>query len=721
MQAGSSNVVRRRHLYTVAALAMAMALPAVASGHLERPSYWPDPGADNASGEPTGGEVPKARSLGSAVTGQGPGKVRVVCQNSSLSLAKDSIKQASNKGFRLRPSQPKKKLSDSKAQKLLDINKALADMCKYKAVQAAIDDSSNNDRVVVMPGRYTEPDSREAPVNDPKCNPSMLQQDQSGASVPSYEYQAKCSNDQNLIYVQGRKVKGEPLAEPDPDRHGIPEQELGKCVRCNLQLEGSGARPEDVLLDAGKSYSNAKKPGSRPGSGSDTSAEDCLAAADGPDNPCYAKHVVLRTDRSDGFVGRNFLMRGAKEHGFYTEESDGVLLDKVKFFWNADYGHLSFTSDHSVVKNCDGYGSGDAVVYPGAAPQTGEFRDEEFYPEERFNTVIKKCDLHGSAMGYSGSMGNSVRVTKNNFYGNANGLTTDTLSAPGHPGFPADGMKVDNNLFYSNNFNVYADDSPVVPLVPQAVGTGIMWPGMNDGEFSNNKVFDNWQHGTFLIGIPDAIAGEAEGNVDSNNHCEPNPTFSTSCANQYHDNEMGVVPDGFKAHPQLTKFGNESGLVADGNARGAASPYEEGQLPNGVDFWWDESPSSKNNCWFDNTGYDGTRDSLTANPPINPAGPGMSVPGFLPEDCATAVGNPAGYGPKFVLLLGCFAEYETGNAGDGTCPWFDDQSQPGTQAFREEQADERRHLRELGDSPEAKNIEEYFSDVSGEDYFGPGD
>ena len=125
---------------------------------------------------------------------------------------------------------------------------------------------------------------------------------------------------------------------------------------------------------------------------------------------------MLRTDRSDGFVGRNFLMRGAKEHGFYTEETDGILLDKVKFFWNADYGHLSFTTDHNVVKNCDGFGSGDAVVYPGAAPQTGEFRDEAFYPTERYNTVIKQCDLHGSAMGYSGSMGNSVRITRSRLH-----------------------------------------------------------------------------------------------------------------------------------------------------------------------------------------------------------------------------------------------------------------------------------------------------------------
>ena len=79
--------------------------------------------------------------------------------------------------------------------------------------------------------------------------------------------------------------------------------------------------------------------------------------------------MVLRTDRADGFVGRNFLMRGAREHGFYTEETDGILLDRVKFFWNADYGHLSFTTDHNVVQNCDGFGSGDAVVYPGAAPR----------------------------------------------------------------------------------------------------------------------------------------------------------------------------------------------------------------------------------------------------------------------------------------------------------------------------------------------------------------
>ena len=106
-----------------------------------------------------------------------------------------------------------------------------------------------------------------------------------------------------------------------------------------------------MILDAGTNYDGRQGPTAKPGG--------------------YAKHVVLRADRADGFVGRNFLMRGALEHGFYTEETDGVLLDRTKFFWNADYGHLSFTTDHHLVQNCDGFGAGDAVVYPGAAPETG--------------------------------------------------------------------------------------------------------------------------------------------------------------------------------------------------------------------------------------------------------------------------------------------------------------------------------------------------------------
>ena len=212
--------------------------------------------------------------------------------------------------------------------------------------------------------------------------------------------------------------------------------------------------------------------------------------------------MVLRADRADGFVARNFLMRGAREHGFYTEETDGVLLDRVKFFWNADYGHLSFTSDHQRVQNCDGFGSGDAVVYPGAAPETGSQRTS-FYPDApRRNTVITKCDLRGSALGYSGSMGNAVRITRNHIYGNTTGIASDTLSSAGHPGFPADSSEIDNNLIYSNNLDLYRPDAPVKPLVPVPIGTGIIYPGMNDARVHDNWFFDNWREGAMLFAVP---------------------------------------------------------------------------------------------------------------------------------------------------------------------------------------------------------------------------
>ena len=193
--------------------------------------------------------------------------------------------------------------------------------------------------------------------------------------------------------------------------------------------------------------------------------------------------MILRVDRADGFVGRNFLVRGALEHGIYIEETDGYLLDRVKFFWAADYGNLTFTSDHGLYKNCDGFGSGDSVVYPGAAPETGAQADKYFYPDApRFNTVVKKCDMRGSALAYSGSMGNAVRITKNHIYGNGTGLSTDTISASGHPGFPADSVEIDHNYIYSNNLNLFtATTRRVEPVVGVPVGVGVIWPGINNG------------------------------------------------------------------------------------------------------------------------------------------------------------------------------------------------------------------------------------------------
>src|SRR5688572_29719983 len=79
-----SRTQGRRHrrlvlIAAAAAVAAALAAPA-ALAHIERASYWPDPGADTADGVPTGGVVPDVRPLFSALDQGAVGETRVVCQ-----------------------------------------------------------------------------------------------------------------------------------------------------------------------------------------------------------------------------------------------------------------------------------------------------------------------------------------------------------------------------------------------------------------------------------------------------------------------------------------------------------------------------------------------------------------------------------------------------------------------------------------------------------------
>jgi hypothetical protein len=719
------------------ALILGLLVCGTASAHLERPSYWPDPAPDTSITPAAGGKVPALRSLASAVAGRPAPRttrartrtrtrtrrrarvpaytgsarpaatrprtrVRVVCQGRngsvSLSRARASIASARSNGYVLRPSQPRIKLNKAQADRLLRINEQLREMCRFTSIQDAINASGNNDRVVIMPGTYTEPKSRSKPENDPRCKPGLLQRDASGDPTPSYEYQVTCPHDQNLLYVQGRAVVGKPLDPPRSDRRGIPEQELGPCVRCNLQIEGSGAKPEDVIMDAGSNYQG-------------TGAEAKPLA--------HAKHVVLRVDRADGFVGRNFLMRGALEFGFYTEETDGVLLDRTKFFWNADYGHLSFTSDHHTVQNCDGMGAGDAVIYPGATPETGS-QTTDFYPDgPRYNTLVTKCDMRHSALGYSGSMGNAVHITDNHIYGNATGVASDTLSSAGHPGFPTDGIKVNNNYFYSNNFNVYAPDSPVKPLVGVPIGTGIIYAGVNDARVHDNWFFDNWRDGAMLFAVPDALTsfGGPEGDVYPGVSClngaDTNPTsssISTSCGNHYFNNRMGQVPAGFRFPPNVGKFGVPHGNLA------------AGRLPNGNDFWWDEFPSNRWNCWFGNTGADGTPGSVTGSEPFMR---GPSVPPNPLPDCAggTNQGLSVGTGDvaKEAYLVDCSQGPSGGPprtlapGGGGNplgCDWFTPPPRPGSaQAASKRRATEIA-AREYEQTPEAERLRQRMQELA---------
>ncbi|MEA2389137.1 MAG: hypothetical protein QOG41_1910 [Thermoleophilaceae bacterium] len=486
------------------AVAGVLAIAAVAGAHVERTAYWPNPKPDAAVHPAAGGGVPKPRSLASALNKKPPGKTRIVCQKRSYKRAKRGIADARKHGYVIRPSQPRIRISKQRARTLRNLNRRLFKRCKFHEIQAALTATRNNDRVVVMPGIYTEPTSRKKPSQDPKCAP-LKEDGDHGSGGLSYKYQFTCPNDQSLLALPGRLPGKGQDPPPQDNRHGIPNS--GRCIRCNVQVEGSGVTPDDTIVDTG----DWTKPR-------------------GPNGIGSKKDVGFRIDRADGFVLRNMKFRHAAEHDVYVMETDGYLLDRMKFYYAGQYGELTFANDHGMVKNCEAIGNGDSGVYPGGAVDTGEQRPPG--TPFRLNQAITKCDVHHNTLGYSGTMGNATHLYNNDFYDNSTAIATDSFYAGGHPGYAQDSATFENNRIYSNNFNSFTSDSDVAPDVPVPVGVGILIAGGNNNQIKGNRIWDNWRRGTMLIAVPDAVSDK----YDS--------AETTSHRNRYHDNVMGIAPGG---------------------------------------------------------------------------------------------------------------------------------------------------------------------------------
>jgi hypothetical protein len=552
--------MRRAILILVFAIAGVVVAPQVASAHVERPSYWPDPTPDCHVSPCAGGKVPTARTLGSALNRALPGRTRVVCKSDSLRLARREIRAARAHGYNIRPTDHRT-VSRKAARKLLRINERLFDRCSYHQIQAAVTASRNNDRVVVMPGVYTEPKSRSKPTNDPACAKYAVTSDSGDPGAPSHTYQVKCPNDANLVAVIGRGIG--PGTDPVPalaDRHGIPN--AGSCIRCNVQLEGSGVSADDVVVEAGAAS----------------------AGNGGPSAIGHKKDVGIFVDRADGFVLRNLTVRHAREHDIYILETDGYLMDRFKTFYAGGYGVLTFVEDHGRIQNCEAKGNGDSGIYPGSGAPTLVNRKVSFYPTARYSQEIRWCDIHHNTGGFSGTDSHGTLIDHDNFYGNALGYTTDVFTAAGHPGFPQGGNVVEHNNFYSNNFNPFQAGSDVEPFIGAPVGTGLWLAGGNDNVVRDNRFYDNWRRGMMLFAVPDAtVCGPVIGTPVPG--CDP-LGISTSFNNSMYGNVMGVAPGG-------------------------------AVKPNGLDFWWDSFLGNTGNCWYGNSAATGK--SVTSSPASLPS------------------------------------------------------------------------------------------------------
>jgi hypothetical protein len=348
--------------------------------------------------------------------------------------------------------------------------------------------------IAILPGLYREEPSQAAPTGS--CATLPARWSKMGYQVLSFEQQQQCPHNQNLVAVLDKQ---------------------------DLQIEGTGAGPLDVVVDAE-----------------------------------YRKLNAIRADRTDGVYFRNFTAQRTTFNSLYILETDGFVIDHVLTRWNDEYGFLTFASDHGVYTDCEAYGNGDGGLYPGSASNINDGRGHEV---PRYAIEIRRCRSHDNALGYSGTAGDSMWVHDNEFFDNMVGATMDSLW-PSHPGLPQNHAKFENNKIYDNNRNYYAytrdgtcakppaergyEQGVVCSQVGVPPGTGILVAGGNYNVFRNNRIWGHERAAFQLFGVPAFIRGENDlaKQADTSNY------------NRYEGNVFGVGPAGEKR-------------------------------PNGLDVWWD--------------------------------------------------------------------------------------------------------------------------------------
>ncbi len=458
------------------ALLAALLLPAFALAHPERTTFFPDH---------TKGERPTYRTTGEIIT---------VCKPDSRSRVNRLWK---GKGA---------KTSRTRRLRLKQLKR-----CKFQHIQAAVDAAKSGARIRIFPGVYREEPSRAVTFNDPKCSrddakywePTGDSHGEDG-KVPTYLFHWECKNSRNLIQIMGDSPS-------DPDR---------ECdVKCDLQIEGLGRKPDDVLLVGDRK-----------------------------------KRDVLRADRADGIVIKNIAAEQASFNGIDVVETNGFLVEDVIGRYNQNYGVLTFTSDNGLYNRVEGYGNGDSGIYPGSGPEGHCLR---------FGIEIKNSSSHDNVLGQSGTAGNGTWVHDSKWFNNGTGIVNDSF-ASGHPGMPQDCSKWEDNQVFSNNTNFFEEKNQsycgktpfdkrprehVCPQFQSPVGAGFAFYGANGNIIRNNQVWDNWRSGYRLFWVPGAVRGDNSQQAQRD----------TSHENKITNNTFGRSPDGKVMPNGVDVFWDEQG------------------------------------------------------------------------------------------------------------------------------------------------------------------
>ncbi|HEX6232670.1 MAG TPA: hypothetical protein VFZ63_06055 [Jiangellaceae bacterium] len=356
----------------------------------------------------------------------------------------------------------------------------------FATVQEAVDAVTQpGTNIYLLPGDYPEEPSRPEPMG------ACAELDRPWYDGGHYRYQilefddqVACPTNQNLVAILGIR---------------------------DLQIEGTGAEPGDVILDAG-----------------------------------YTKLNALRADRADGIYLKNFTAQRTTFNAIYVIETQGFVIDQVVGRWNDEYGFLTFAVDHGLYTGCEAYGNGDSGIYPGSASDINKHRG---YGVDRYSVEITGCYSHHNLLGYSGTAGDSVWAHDNDFSNNTAGLAMDSLF-PDHPGLPQNHSTFENNLIYENNQDYYGyvrdgtcglpsaergyENGVVCPAIGVPTGTGLLTAGGNYNVFRDNWVYGNDYAGFLLLHPPAFVRGETGLTTQ----------WDTSHHNTYIGNRFGVTRDG---------------------------------------------------------------------------------------------------------------------------------------------------------------------------------
>ncbi|GAA1895586.1 hypothetical protein GCM10009716_02020 [Streptomyces sodiiphilus] len=428
-------------------------------------------------------------------------------------------------------------------EELRERNLELFDRCLregYRHLQEAVDAVEEpGTSIAMLPGVYEEEPSRAEPSGE--CAALDAPWSRFGVTdyqIMTFEQHLQCPHNQNLVAVLG--IEG-------------------------LQIEGTGASPEDVVLDAG-----------------------------------YTRLNALRADLANGVYLANFTAQRTLFNAVYVLATDGFVIDRLVGRWNEEYGFLTFASDHGLYTDCEAYGNGDSGIYPGSASDINAGVDS--YDVDRYAIEITGCRSHHNMVGYSGTAGNSVWVHGNEFHHNQAGASMDSVF-PDHPGLPQNHALFENNLIHTNNQNYYRyvkdgtcalpvadrgyEDGVVCPAVSMPPGTGIITAGGNWNLFRDNHVYGHQRTGFYLTSAPAFVRGEnalgKQADTSHRNRYAGN-VLGKSETGESRPNKLDVWWDGQGKDncwqsdaapsnpPVLPECGEQAGVVSGGSHRLVGEP-----------------------------------------------------------------------------------------------------------------------------------------------------